>query len=142
MEKYNFYSQNLTYLNYFTLLEHAKPQNVQCDEGYKQCGVLDSFNQTLCLLENETCPLNQIELSKSKVPSDIFTNKDAVTTTLLNDNETYLHTSNAEINSPVITEIVIGPESFCFDFEERKLGPPYYEYERSSTNGICMLEMK
>ena len=26
---------------------------------------------------------------------------------------------------------------FCFDFEERKLGPPYYEYERSSTKGTC-----
>ena len=132
-----FISQNSTYHNYLTLLKQAKPQNVECDKGYKQCGILDSFNQKLCLLENETCPLNQIELSNSSTPSDIFTNKDAVNTTLLNDNKTYLHTSNAEINSLVIIEIIIGPESFCFDFEERKLGPPYYGFERSSSDGNC-----
>ena len=123
--------------NYLSLLKHAKPQGKQCDKGYKQCGILDSFNQTLCLLENETCPLNQIELSNSDKPSDIFTNKSAVTITLLNDNKTYLHTSNAEINSTIITEIVLGPESVCLDSEERKLGPPYYENESSSTEGIC-----
>ena len=36
-----------------------------------------------------------------------------------------------------MTEIVFGPESFCMNFEERKLGPPYYQYEYSSTEGIC-----
>ena len=132
-----FISQNSTYHNYLTLLKQAKPQGEPCNEGYKQCGIFDSFNQTLCLLENETCPLNQIELSNSSIPSDIFTNKNAVNTTLLNDNKTYLHTSNAETNSSVITEIVIGPESFCFNISERKLGPPYYEFERSSSDGKC-----
>ena len=132
-----FIYQNSINYNYLTLLKHAKPPNVQCDKGYKQCGILDSFNQKLCLWENETCPLNQIELSNSSTPSDIFTNKDAVKTTLLNDNKTYLHTSNAERNSLVITEIAIGPESFCMNYTERKLGPPYYEYEPSSTNGAC-----
>ena len=132
-----FISENYTKYNYLTLLKQAKPRGKPCDEGYKQCGILDSFNQTLCLLENETCPLNQIELSNSSTPSDIFTNKNAVNTTLLNDNKTYLHTSNAEINSLVITEIVFGPESFCFDSEERKLGPPEYWCEISSTNGTC-----
>ena len=133
----SFISQNYTIYNYFNLLKRAKLPGQPCDEGYKQCGILDSFNQTLCLLENETCPLNQIELSNSSTPSDIFTNKNAVNTTLLNDNKTYLHTSNAEINSTVITEIVFGPESFCFDSEERKLGPPEYWCEISSTNGTC-----
>ena len=132
-----FISENYTKYNYLTLLKHAKPFGVQCDKGYKQCGLLDSFNQTLCLLENETCPLNQIELSNSSTPSDIFTNKNAVNTTLLNDNKTYLHTSNAEINSTVITKIVLGPESFCFDSKESKLGSPDYWYEISSTRGKC-----
>ena len=132
-----FISQNYTYHNYLSLLKQAKPQDEPCDEGYKQCGILDSFNQKLCLLEHETCPLNQIELSKSPTPSDIFTNKDVVNTTLLNDNVTYLHTSNAEINSRVIIGIVLGPRSFCFDFDERKLGPPYYSYDRSSSRGEC-----
>ena len=132
-----FISLNSTYYNYLTLLKQAKPYGEQCNEGYKPCGILDSFNQTLCLLENEICPLNQIELSNSSTPSDIFTNKNAVNITLLNDNKTYLHTSNAETTSPVMTEIVFGPESFCMNFEERKLGPPYYQYEYSSTEGIC-----
>ena len=132
-----FISQKSSNYNYSTLIKRAKLPNELCDEGYKQCGLLDSFNQKLCLLENETCPLNQIELSNSSIPSDIFTNKDAVNTTLLNDNKTYLHTSNAETNSSVITGIVIGPESFCFNISERKLGPPYYEFERSSSEGYC-----
>ena len=138
----SFVSQSSINHNYYTLLKQAKPQNVPCDEGYKQCGILDSFNQKLCLLENETCPLNQIEISTSETPSDIFTNKEAVNTTLLNDNKTYLHTSNAEIHSQIITEIIIGPELFCFDAEERKLGPPYYYYEPSSTYGNCTKYIK
>ena len=133
----SFVSQNSIYHNYFTLLKNAKPYRESCDEGYKPCGLLDSFNQTLCLLENETCPLNQIELSNSSTPSDIFTNKSAVNTTLLNDNITYLHTSNAEINSHIIIEVVLGPKSFCFYFNRRKLGPPDYWYEISSTSGKC-----
>ena len=60
-----FISQKFTNYNYYTLIKHAKPPNEQCDEGYKQCGLLDLLNQTLCLLENETCPLNQIEISTS-----------------------------------------------------------------------------
>ena len=36
-----------------------------------------------------------------------------------------------------MTEIVFGPESFRMNFEERKSGPPYYQYEYSSTEGIC-----
>ena len=132
-----FISQSSTNHNYYTLLKQAKPQGEPCDEGYKHCGILDSFNQTLCLLENETCPLNQIELSNSSTPSDIFTNKDVVNTTLLNDNITYLHTSNAEINSLVIIDVVLGPESFCFEFGKRKLGPPYYGFERSSSGSYC-----
>ena len=133
----SFVSQNSIYHNYFTLLKNAKPYRESCDEGHKPCGLLDSFNQTLCLLENETCPLNQIELSNSSTPSDIFTNKSAVNTTLLNDNITYLHTSNAEINSHIIIEVVFGPKSFCFYFNRRKLGPPDYWYEISSTSGKC-----
>ena len=124
-----FISQKSSNYNYSTLIKRAKLPNELCDEGYKQCGLLDSFNQKLCLLENETCPLNQIEISTSKTPSDIFTNKSAVISTPLNYNMTYLHTSNAEINSRVITGIVIGPESFCMKYDERKLGPPFYEYD-------------
>ena len=53
-------------------------------------------------------------------PSDIFTNKSAITTIRLNNNLTYLHTSNAKTNSQIIIEIVLGPELFYFDSEARK----------------------
>ena len=132
-----FVSQRSTNYNYYTLLKQAKPQDVPCDKGYKQCGLLDLLNQKLCLLENETCPLNQIEISNSQTPSDIFTNKSAVITTPLNGGLTYLHTSNAEIHSHVIIDIVLGPKSFCMNADERKLGPPYYKYDSSSSFGQC-----
>ena len=74
----------------------------------------------------------QIELSNSDTPSYIFTNKSAVTTTPLNDNKTYLHTSNAEINSTVITGIVLGPELIYMNFDNINLGPPVYQHESFS----------
>ena len=132
-----FVSQRYTNYSYYTLIKHAKSPGEQCDEGYKQCGLLDLLNQTLCLLENEICPLNQIELSTSSEPSDIFTNKSAVITTPLNDNLTYLHTSNAEIHSHVVIDIVLGPESFCMKADEGKFGPPFYKYDSSSSFGQC-----
>ena len=119
-----FISQKNANYSYYNLLKTAKPSGKPCNKGYKRCGILDSFNQTLCLLINETCPLNQIEFSNSSIPSDIFINKNVVNTVLLKDNITYLHTSNAEINSPVITRLVVGPKSFCMIESERGTGEP------------------
>ena len=118
------------------MLKLAKPNGQPCDESYKQCGILDSLGQVLCWPENEECPINQIEFSTSSSPSDNFTNKEAVKVYPLNET-TYLHTSNAEINSPVISDIVIGPELFCINEDERGTGPPKYKYESSSSSGTC-----
>ena len=33
-----------------------------CDFNYKKCGVLDSFNSTLCVETGNPCPINKIQI--------------------------------------------------------------------------------
>ena len=48
-------------LTYFDYLTNAKKENETCSEGYKQCGILDTSNNKMCLLNNQTCPINFIQ---------------------------------------------------------------------------------
>ena len=45
----------LTYSDY---LKNSVNKNENCKEGFKQCGILDSFNNKLCLPIKKKCPIN------------------------------------------------------------------------------------
>jgi len=47
-------------LNYFNYLNEGKVEKKTCGKGYKNCGIIDSKSNILCLGENETCPINMI----------------------------------------------------------------------------------
>ena len=47
-------------VDYFTLLSRVTEDKNICKEGYKRCGYLDDSNNTLCVKEEEKCPINYL----------------------------------------------------------------------------------
>ena len=118
---------------YFDYLENSVKKGESCLEGYKKCGILDTLNNTLCLLKNETCPLNLLIVTNSYLPPPEYQNLN-VTTVLLEDNiedEYYLHYSNEAINNSVIVDFQITePDKLCIESNH------YYSSYYYPLNGI------
>ena len=47
-------------ISYSDLLKTSSKNN--CKNGFKQCGILDSAKNILCIEESLPCPINEIEL--------------------------------------------------------------------------------
>ena len=94
-------------LSYIELLNnYAVPKGEQCKEGYKQCGILDTLNNTLCLENYKECPINDIRINKT-FPESF---KDYSDYSLIPLDENYnLYYTNKAINKPIITELLVSP---------------------------------
>ena len=58
------------HLSYLDLLNHIIDKENNCKIGFKNCGFIDTLQNKLCLKENLNCPINNIEFSNSKTPSN------------------------------------------------------------------------
>ena len=65
--KYNYPILNFTkdleeiylYKNYEELLNNSKKDI--CEEGFKKCGILDTYGNIMCLENNLSCPITELE---------------------------------------------------------------------------------
>ena len=74
----------------------------KCKEGYKQCGLLDSLNNTMCIKEDETCPINLIVLNKEEsCPND------GQTYHTIKINDEYIHYTNEAIDNPIVVKFAL-----------------------------------
>ena len=93
-------------LSYLELLNNIIDKNKNCKIGFKNCGFIDTLKNKLCLKQNLNCPINNIEFSNSKLPSN---NKLKYNTLLLKNNQ-YLHFTNEDINNNIITSLSFSKE--------------------------------
>ena len=49
---------NNTYDTYYFYLSNL--ENAHCKKNYKKCGILDTYNNSMCIPQNESCPIKQI----------------------------------------------------------------------------------
>ena len=80
----------LSKYTYNELLLMSVDENQECPFGRKKCGKLDFFNNTLCIPEDENCPVNYLEITQNAEPP---TNKYKFTSIPL-DGGYYIHYSN------------------------------------------------
>ena len=90
------------YMNetYQSLLEKSVPKGEKCLEGYKQCGILDSLNNIMCIEEDKQCPVNLIVVNTEKNAPSRYTFK----TEQLNTS--YIHYTNEAIDNYIVTRFV------------------------------------
>ena len=116
IHKYSKNINKLPYINYFNLnkTESTKP----CEKGYKECGILDTLGNKLCIYEKDYCPINYIEIVDSNKKLNYkFTTKSIL---LSNSNKT-LHYSNNNTKGNIVNEFIVLDHVPCADPSENKI---------------------
>lgn len=119
----NQYNRNyFDYLNEIDVnlkIENGEKNYVKkCKEGYKRCGILDSFDQPLCILINEKCPINDLMIDENLNKND-KTNFERV-------NNTNLYYSTNSTDKKVINSFRITPYGQCANPNEGNIGENNY----------------
>lgn len=82
--------------SYDDLYAMSVPYGSSCPFGKKQCGILDTMNNTLCMEFYEECPINLMIFSNSQTKPEGYDYD--FTTILYNNNNVYLHYTNQAVN--------------------------------------------
>ena len=120
-------SDEINELKYSDYLKYSVNQNEKCKNGFKQCGILDSYNNKLCLPVKKKCPINYFSVSKKEI---ILDNNKSLYNVSLNNNET-LYYSNEFNNNKIIIELKLNEGKMCFDPKIKNLVfEKYFLYEK------------
>lgn len=94
--------------NFFDFHKHLiVPKNKKCPKGKKQCGILDSLGNILCLNETEACPLNDILIDNKE-------SKDGYKSEKLNEGK-FIHFINESTTKHLISDFsVFYQDKPCF----------------------------
>jgi hypothetical protein len=98
---------NINYLSPFKMTQS------NCSLGYKPCGIIDSLNHTLCLFNNDTCPLNEIQIIDKESISTIKDIKLYNISLPLNNNKSMLIASNLFIGQNILVNFKISDGIPC-----------------------------
>ena len=112
-------SQNNSEFNYYNLLtNYSVNKHNQCGNQYKQCGILDTLNNTLCLPPNIECPLNYFN-------KNILSNETYKTINISDNNYIYF-ANNTNTHHGVISQFKLGENKHClFPDEYHSFSNPY-----------------
>ena len=89
--------------SYDDLYAKTVPYGSSCPSGKKQCGILDTMNNTLCMEDYEECPINLMIFSNSPTKPEKYDYD--FKTVLYNNtiNNVYLHYTNQAVDRYIIT---------------------------------------
>lgn len=143
---YGYYFDYTKYKTYEELLNNGNiiKKNSECKNGYKNCGVIDTLEQQLCLPENISCPINDIQIIDSRFDSLINPYKEKgydfkESTSYLGDQVTFLY-SNNQTDKSIIGRILLNGNWPCanpteFSWEKS-------EYIETNETKICKNKYK
>ena len=95
------------YFNYTKLLNnYSVPRGEKCREGYKQCGILDSVGNILCLEEEQKCSINDMIMVKNGEFPESFMKYKNVTKLPIGD-EDVLYYTNEAIDKEIIVSLEV-----------------------------------
>ncbi len=124
--RYDYYA--LKY-SYYDLLKNATKG--ECGKDLKQCGILDTYGNKLCLYKDYPCPINEIIVDE-KEKFEEYKNKGYNNVSyifLYSDSPMTFYYTNTSINKPIISLLLyvdlrqirlpkfIGNHTFIFDIE-------------------------
>ena len=118
--------------NYY--LENAVKLNQNCSNDKKECGILDSLNQKLCLNLNEDCPINDIKIDNN----NNIDNSDIKYKTVKLNNGQFLHYTNQSTDKPILIKLKLSDDKPCI-YPGQYSWKYYYELE--PINGTCNISV-
>ena len=102
--------------DYLTLFSRLENNGNICKEGYKRCGYLDDLKNTLCVKEEEICPINYLHF-------DFIGNKASIIK---------ITTDNQRKDLPIITSLLISDKKYATIFDINEID--FYESEKKENN--------
>jgi hypothetical protein len=118
-------------------INDSVPANKDCKNGMKQCGVLDTVNNKICISDQEQCPINQIYININKdSPTDHVYKK----IPLLNGFNLYF--TNEAIDKPIHVDLKLSEGQACLDPEQRNTQFNQYILDREYSNYDCTENIK
>lgn len=113
------------------------PISQNCEKGFKKCGYLDTFNNTICLPNEEICPINDIVILPSET-KHTFSNYQNI-----NINKDYiLYYTNQANENPVIVELVPSLNDICVHPFEGLLGQNNFTLNTLKGPSKCQTKIK
>ena len=119
IESINFYSWdsnifcvNYNENNYEYYLKLSVGEGEKCPNGFKQCGILDTLKNIMCINESLPCPINKILINNESTYSEDDINFNTIE---LNDNK-YLHYTNENYNGNILSNLKLSEGGFpCYN---------------------------
>ena len=116
---HTFYTKDVK-VSYKTLLENSVSSTSRCKSGYKQCGILNTNGDKLCLKQSQECPINYLKVTSSEINYDIDdiddiddNDKSLFYSSFFYLGESYLHYSNKAVNSPIVADLRFSIDEIC-----------------------------
>lgn len=108
------YTSNKTSLyEYSSLFNQSVSYGEQCPMGKKQCGILDTMNNIMCIDKEEICPINLIIFTNETEPPKEYPYNFGK----ISFDKTNLFFTNEAINHTIISQFTVG-ENFCMNPNE------------------------
>ena len=109
-------------------------KNEECPLGYKNCGIIDTLEQKLCMPQGEECPLYDLGLAEdNNVDPNFYIYIDSAK--VYYNKNTY-----DDINKKIIGKIIFSEKEPCYKIEE-KLWRSFIEEEVEKSHLECELEI-
>lgn len=100
---------------FYDHIRESVSNNETCPSGTKQCGLIDSLNQKLCVLTANACPVNKIVITKYSKPIDDTVNSYSE----ISLNGSYnLYYSKLAANNGIPVEYTLSEGERCVDPKE------------------------
>ena len=117
---HTFYTKDVK-VSYKTLLEHSVSSKAQCGAGYKQCGILNTKGDKLCLKKSQECPINYLKVTSSEINNELDylddndndDDKSLSYSSFFHIGESYLHYSNKAVDRPIIADLRFAIDEIC-----------------------------
>ena len=103
-----FCTGNYKEMKYVNLVKMTVKNGEKCNEGMKQCGIIDTIGQVLCLPIEEECPINHVVINNQILMDVDIGKKDLVNSNNNNINNNF---NNSNINFNESSNLNFGNET-------------------------------
>ena len=131
-----FKSLNNSYYQYLNLLNLSVSSTEECPSTLKQCGLLDTMNNKMCIDKDKECPINMLTYKKTAEPP---TEYNYTFKNVSFDDSSYLYYTNEAIDHHILGRFRISDGDICINSEEYNSVSTHYVLDYYDYNG-CKTE--
>ena len=122
--------------SFINLLKNSSRQLMECPSDLKQCGLLDTMNNKMCIDKDKECPINMIIMKNTSEPP---TEYNYTFKNVSFDDGSYLFYTNEAIDQHIIGKFKISDKEVCIDPNEynsdyKSYILDYYQYYGCKTS--------